>query len=333
VNLAGALNCAMGLARFELIARMDDDDWSAPDRLAVQAEAMARDSALAAVGCAWRVVEPDGRVAMTVRPPTDPAELGWRLLLGNCLAHGSMVLRRSAVLGAGGYDESLDRAQDLELWLRLVRRDGASVGAVDRVLYEHRVREAGGALASSPEQAQAAAMVLVRAWAGLAHGDGASLIEPLAAALRGRAQADGMIRRQLTELGPSSTALIAHLVADRLVPGPGALEACRLSRLREVGAQLRARGVSSVTLWGAGNRGRWIAQHRDELGVAIAGFVDDAPISGRVEGLAVARPDELVAGRWVLIASDLHEDAIWQRGGQLRARGVRMVRLYRDETA
>ena len=31
-----------------------------------------------------------------------------------------MMLRKSSVLKVGGYDESLDRAQDYDLWTRLV---------------------------------------------------------------------------------------------------------------------------------------------------------------------------------------------------------------------
>lgn len=331
VNLPAALNHGLREARYELVARMDDDDWSCPDRLAVQARALERDPALAAVGCAWEVVEPGGRVACTVRPPTDPRSLAWRLMLGNCLAHGSMLVRRSAVLEAGGYDESLGRAQDLALWLRLAMRSPASVGAVDRVLYQHRVREPAGAHASSPEQARAAAGVLIEAWAQLPADGDPSLIEPLAAALRGEVGAGETIGCHMADHGPSAAALIARLLADRLAPEAGAIEVCRLSRLRAVGARLRAQGVSSVMIWGAGNRGRWVAQHQGELGVAIDGFVDDAQAGSRVEGLPVQPPESLVADRWVLIASDLSEDAIWQRSCPLRARGVRVVRLYRDE--
>src|SRR5437762_3415151 len=95
-GLAAALNVALREARGGLVARMDRDDECSPERVARQVAFMKERPRLGAVGCAYNVVGAEGRV-FTVRPPVDEVESRWRLLLGNCFAHGSMVLRKRAV--------------------------------------------------------------------------------------------------------------------------------------------------------------------------------------------------------------------------------------------
>jgi glycosyltransferase involved in cell wall biosynthesis len=101
-NLGGALNAALAEASHELVARMDADDWCVPSRLAVQVEEMLRRPEIAALGCAWEQADERGQVGAVVRPPCNRSEARWRLLIGNSFAHGSMMLRRSAVLAVGG---------------------------------------------------------------------------------------------------------------------------------------------------------------------------------------------------------------------------------------
>jgi hypothetical protein len=45
-----------------------------------------------------------------------------RLLRNNFITTGSVVVRRQALIEAGGFDESLRLVEDLELWLRITRR-------------------------------------------------------------------------------------------------------------------------------------------------------------------------------------------------------------------
>lgn len=62
---------------------------------------------------------PASSVQRIARHPTDPMLLGWSLLFGCCVAHPSVMLRRSAVMDVGGYDPSAEPAEDYDLWLRL----------------------------------------------------------------------------------------------------------------------------------------------------------------------------------------------------------------------
>ncbi len=332
-GLSGALNLALRSTDAEFVARMDDDDICEPHRLDTQLRQMRERPGIAALGCAWRVVGPEGETVAVVRPPTEPNLLHAKLLEGNCLAHGSMLLRRKAVLDAGGYDESHDKAQDLDLWLRLAQT--GRVGAVPDILYTHFLREPGPQLATSHQQALAAAKILARAWAALPPGDNGPLLEQLIQAAAGVLErtddpaSTEPIQRLIAEKGPTlGTMLAAMWARDRVPPiSAKAIEVCRNSRLREVGAELRAAGAETVSLWGAGAHAEWILDHADELGLPVTGLVDDHA-TGERRGLTVRRPEHLAPGAFALIASDAHEDKIWAASDPHRQRGVRVFRLY-----
>ncbi len=333
-GLSGALNFALRSTDAEFVARMDDDDLCEPHRLDTQLRWIRQRPDLAAVGCAWRVLGPDSKPVAIVRPPTEPNPLHARLLQGNCLAHGSMLLHRQSVLDAGGYDETLGKAQDLDLWLRLAQT--GRVGAVPDILYTHILREENAALSTSREQAHAAASVLARAWASLprTETDDPALLKAIAEVLERTddpASRDG-IDRFIHERGPKLGAMVASLWASARVPpmSARAMEICRRSRLREVGAELRNAGAASVTLWGAGSHAEWILDHASDLGLPVTGLVDDKA-TGKPRGLAITRPEAVEPGAFVLIASDSFEDQIWERSQPHRTRGVRVFRLYGNE--
>ncbi|MBL9032464.1 MAG: glycosyltransferase [Phycisphaerae bacterium] len=341
-SLPAALNLALREARHDLVARMDADDTCHPGRLAAQVNFMRAHPSVAALGTAWELADPDGRVTGVVRPPTDPRRLRWRLLLGNLLAHGSMMLRREAVLAAGGYDESCARAQDFDLWVRLVRTGASERGGIaclPETLYKHYVRRADDPSASTADQAEVVAPILAREWASLpAASDGGVLAAAMARVLareRGGGDASA-IERHLDEHGPTREGLLAWLWAQWTRPAMPrrAAEVCRAARLREVGAALRDAGARTVWLWGAGEHTRWLLEHAEDLGVPIAGVVDDAAgdAAREVGGHAVRPPTALEAGAHTLISSDWHEEAIWERSAGARARGVRVWRMY-DEGA
>lgn len=334
-NLAAALNLGLLHARHELVARMDDDDACPPERLALQERALRANSSWVAVGGAWDMKEPDGRVRVTMRPPCDPVALRWRLLQGNVLAHGSMMVRRSVVIAAGGYDTRLTKAQDYDLWLRLSRV--CPLGAVREVIYTHHLR-AGGGWCTSGEQAAIAAALMQREWALLPPGNEAIAQAALASGLASDGGAGGAPREAFDALQrslPTRETFAAWMWSRWFRPAPEfrAAEACRGARLREIGATLRSAGAQRVWLWGAGNHTRWVLEHRRDLGVEIAGIVDDARPGEAAFGFVVDSPENLPRGAWVLISSDAFEEEIWERSARQRARGVHVIRMYDDQAA
>ncbi len=204
-NLAAALNLGLREARGEFVARMDADDECPPERIARQVAFLKEHPTVGAVGCAYDVVGPEGGRLFTVRPPTDAAESRWRLMLGNCFAHGSMLLRKRAVMEVGGYDEKCQRAQDFELWLRLGRSWG--IAAVSETLYTHRVRNAADAMRSTEAQSDVAAGAMLKAWQGLGTiADREGLLTAMMGAMsqdQDPGAATGAIEEVLNKDGPS----------------------------------------------------------------------------------------------------------------------------------
>lgn len=142
---------ATGLAQLddcELVAFCDADDaWQAGKHAAQLAALAAHADAAACFGHA-RIVALDGRPTGEwwdeLAPGRHPAsELLPLLYERNPLCVSSALLRRAAVVDAGGLEFDLPRAEDWDLWLRLLARRHAFVMEPDAVV---RYRRSPGAL-------------------------------------------------------------------------------------------------------------------------------------------------------------------------------------------
>jgi glycosyltransferase involved in cell wall biosynthesis len=115
-----ALNELLGLARGELVARMDADDVALPERLARQVEFLGAHAEVVCVGTAVHMIDAAGRFLRDVHPGMDHEEIQKRALAGDCpLNHPSVMMRRAAVEAVGRYHPEFEPAEDLDLWLRL----------------------------------------------------------------------------------------------------------------------------------------------------------------------------------------------------------------------
>ncbi|HEX8844402.1 MAG TPA: glycosyltransferase family A protein [Pyrinomonadaceae bacterium] len=131
LGLSGSSNAVVALARAALVARMDADDISHPERLARQWEVMRDLPDVALVGTLFRGIDAAGRL---VRPRDR-----WRLLRRSPLPpfpHGSVMLRRAAFDKTGGYSEECTGGEDQDLFLRMAR--SARVVVLTDVLYHYR---------------------------------------------------------------------------------------------------------------------------------------------------------------------------------------------------
>ena len=338
LNLAAAMNLAATEARAELFARMDDDDWSHPRRLERQVAFMRANPVAAGVGAWYERMEFGGRVIERVEVPSEPGEVRWRLLLNNCFAHGSMVLRRSALVEVGGYDESLERAEDYGLWPRMTRR-GMALANLPEVLYRHRAPRGVGpdraAPASDAAQARAATGALLEAWQELPDRTAdAGLRGAMVLAMTDPRAGVRAISELLTREGPSRAGLTAYLWATALFGGgvAGVIErAGKLALLRAAAERAMEAGARKLWLWGAGKHTAWVMRHADQLCLPIGGIVDDSRAGSVAHGLLIERPEALAPGEHVLISSDAFEPDIWARSAPIRQRGVRVWRMYASD--
>jgi hypothetical protein len=137
-GVARSLNLGLAACRAELVARHDADDLSAPGRLARQFQTMKASPSLAVLGTCARVINETGEV-VGVRDAPGGRALAHRLRWRNALIHPSVVMRRSVILGLGGYDESNPRAEDYELWLRVAAR--SELDNLPERLVDYRVHQ------------------------------------------------------------------------------------------------------------------------------------------------------------------------------------------------
>ena len=117
-DLAGKLNWDLRQARGTLIARMDDDDFSDPKRIAVQVEYLRKHPQAAFVGCVARL-EREGQPAGLRQLPERPEVRDFYFV--QPFLHPTLLFRREVLERVGGYSEEARcvGCEDYDLLLRL----------------------------------------------------------------------------------------------------------------------------------------------------------------------------------------------------------------------
>ena len=150
---AAARNTGIGEARGRYLAFLDDDDEWDPEKLALQVPAL-RDSTadVALVYCGRRVLS-DGR-QVRVDAPGVEGDVFDALLARGLMSCPSVLLRAEVLERIGGFDETLPRGVDSDLWRRIAR--DYRVGYVDAVLVTCHIGHAQRvSRLDSPEQLRA----------------------------------------------------------------------------------------------------------------------------------------------------------------------------------
>jgi len=119
LGLVTSLNRALAVAKGEIIARMDADDISLPDRFQKQLAYLEKHPEIGVLGTAMVQVDEQGRHISTLIPPLKHELILWQTLFGCAIFHATVMMRRQELLKAGGYDANFIHSEDLELWSRL----------------------------------------------------------------------------------------------------------------------------------------------------------------------------------------------------------------------
>lgn len=136
-GLVAALNAGIQLSRGEYIARIDADDVCMPGRLSAQRSFLERHPEVLAVGGAIELIDEYGRPKGRRNYPVGQVAATRGMLKGCTLAHPAVMMRRKAVLEAGGYRACFKHAEDYDLWLRLIER--GRVDNLDDIVIKYRV--------------------------------------------------------------------------------------------------------------------------------------------------------------------------------------------------
>jgi glycosyltransferase involved in cell wall biosynthesis len=121
-GLAAALSAGLAAASHDLVARLDQDDLAHPRRIETQARLLLERPEVLMCG-SWALVHRPHRLTRQFRPPTVMSDIRRYLCLGNPFVHSSVMFRREAVEGVGGYRSPTQEPypEDYDLWSRLAQ--------------------------------------------------------------------------------------------------------------------------------------------------------------------------------------------------------------------
>lgn len=139
LGIVGARNLGFAACRAPLVAALDHDDLSDPERLARQVAYLDASTDVVLVGTGVRILHPDGRQQATDHAPGSgtPAVMRWGLLTDNPLTWASVMIRAAAVHRLGAFlRPEYEYADDFDLYLRLARLGG--IARLDAVLTSYR---------------------------------------------------------------------------------------------------------------------------------------------------------------------------------------------------
>lgn len=135
-GLTEALNAGLAACDTEVVARMDADDVSVPERFERQWELLERGFDLVGTGMAEFEEDPDAPVSFRV-PPVGAERIRAHARTHNPFNHPTMMYRRSAVERVGGY-QPFGKMEDYWLGVRLIAAE-ARVENLPEPLVRYRV--------------------------------------------------------------------------------------------------------------------------------------------------------------------------------------------------
>ena len=137
LRLAASLNKGISLASGELIARMDADDVSLPDRLEKQVAFMQANPNVSICGTALSVYGSPDTIWL---PPLDDHSIRAMLFFESCLYHPTVVMRKR-LFNDFSYSSSMLPAEDYDLWSRFAEREEIIFANLPDPLLRYRFHE------------------------------------------------------------------------------------------------------------------------------------------------------------------------------------------------
>jgi glycosyltransferase involved in cell wall biosynthesis len=161
-GLVESLNIGIKMTKSEYIARQDADDISEPTRLEKQVNFLESHKNVVMAGCSMKVVDMSSAIMHEHRVLLNNPELKQELLMRSPFAHGSVMMRKDAVIKAGGYRKDEWPAEDYGLWLRMA--EFGDFANLDEPLYIYRENTVGISASNSDLQNSKTIKIQDEAW-------------------------------------------------------------------------------------------------------------------------------------------------------------------------
>jgi len=131
------LNKGIEIAKADIIARMDGDDISEPQRLEVQYQFLQRNPNIALVGCFVKLINEKGEICGRKIKPIKHEEIKKDILVYATLIHATIMIRKDVFKKVGFYREQYLWCEDIDLWYRIIF-SGYEVANIPQYLYQYR---------------------------------------------------------------------------------------------------------------------------------------------------------------------------------------------------
>ena len=138
IGRTAVLNRGLAAVTTPLTAIIDADDIALPDRLLKQAAFMLAHPNIDLLGCDVTYINPAGGKIGEMRVPQGHSGLRDHFPLFNPFAHAAVCFRTEAARKAGGYPEHTPYAQDLALWIAMLK-NGAEMASLAEPLAKIRM--------------------------------------------------------------------------------------------------------------------------------------------------------------------------------------------------
>ena len=135
-GLGFALDAGLAACNYEIVARMDSDDVSLPERFARQVPLLEQGYDLVGTALLEFGMHEDDIVGLRT-PPTDESEIAKWARFHDPFNHPTVVYRRQMVVAAGGYRD-LPLLEDYWLFARMIEH-GARVANLAEPLVKYRI--------------------------------------------------------------------------------------------------------------------------------------------------------------------------------------------------
>ena len=179
-GLVYARNLACRAARGRYLAIMDADDVALPHRLERQVAMLESRPRVGVLGGAMEHIDSRGERIGVKLYPSGNDELQLELLRGCCIPQPTVVMRRDAYTGVGGYRQAFPPAEDYDLWLRIAEH--WELANLPETVLRYRLHP--GQTSSQQHEKQllsavaACASAVLRRWTGTDPLDGVDRITP-----------------------------------------------------------------------------------------------------------------------------------------------------------